>query len=179
MTEVAGQLGEPSLEDLAEREAIAAEPGLRDAIRRVLFERVSTRIAIVVVVIFVLVAVFAPVLAPYHPLKQSFIAINKLPAWDHWLGTDQFGRDVLSRLIYGSRNSLIFGLLSPVFAALFGTILGVTAGYFGGIVDRVISRVIDMLMAFPELLLAILVISSTFASNNMRNLFFRRKFSRW
>ena len=109
------------------------------------------------VVIFVIVAVFAPWLAPYDPLRQSFVAINKLPSWEHWLGTDQFGRDVLSRLIYGSRNSLIFGLLSPVFAALFGTTLGVTAGYFGGIVDRVISRIIDMLMAFPELLLAILI----------------------
>jgi peptide/nickel transport system permease protein len=157
MTEVTSQIGEPSLDDLAEREAIAAEPGLWEAIYRVVFERISTQIALVVVVIFVLLAAFAPWLAPYDPLKQSFVAINKLPSWEHWIGTDQFGRDVLSRLIYGSRNSLIFGLLSPVFAALFGTTLGVTAGYFGGVADRVISRIIDMLMAFPELLLAILI----------------------
>ncbi len=144
-------------EDLAEREAIADEPGVWDAVRRVVFERVSTRIALVVVILFVLVAVFAPWIAPYDPLAQSFTKINKLPSWDYWLGTDQFGRDVLSRMIYGSRNSLIFGLLSPVFSAFFGTLLGVTAGYFGGWIDRVISRIIDMLMAFPELLLAILI----------------------
>jgi peptide/nickel transport system permease protein len=144
-------------EELAEREAIAAEPGAWDAVHRVVFERVSTRIALVVVVIFVLVAIFAPWLAPYDPLAQSMIRINQLPSWEHWLGTDQFGRDVASRMIYGSRNSLIFGLLSPVFAALFGTILGVTAGYFGGTIDRIVSRGIDMLMAFPELLLAILI----------------------
>ncbi len=156
MSEVSGEIGQ-SLEELAEREAIASEPGLFEAIHRVVFERISTRIALVVVVLFVLVAAFAPWLAPYDPLKQSFIAINQLPTWKHWIGTDQFGRDVLSRLIYGSRNSLIFGLLSPVFAALVGTFLGVTAGYFGGIADRVISRLIDMLMAFPELLLAILI----------------------
>jgi peptide/nickel transport system permease protein len=146
-----------SAADLAEREAIAAEPGVRDTIRRVLFDRISTRIALVVAVLFVLVAVFAPWLAPHDPLSQSFTRINKPPSWEHWLGTDQFGRDVLSRMIWGSRNSLIFGLLSPVFAAFFGTILGVTAGYFGGWTDRIISRVIDMLMAFPELLLAILI----------------------
>jgi peptide/nickel transport system permease protein len=144
-------------QDLAEREAIAAEPSFWDAVRQVLLDRWSTRIAFVVVVLFILVAVFAPWLAPYDPLRQSMVAINRMPSWEHWLGTDQFGRDVLSRMIHGSRNSLIFGLLAPVFAAFFGTVMGVTAGYFGGWVDRVISRLIDLLMAFPELLLAILI----------------------
>lgn len=102
-------------------------------------------------------AVFAPWLAPYDPLAQSILAINKTPSMQHWLGTDQFGRDVLSRMIYGSRNSLIFGITSPILAAIFGTILGVVAGYFGGITDRIISRVIDLLLAFPELLLAIII----------------------
>lgn len=142
---------------LAEREAIAPEPGFGDALARVFLDRWSTRIALVVVVFFILVAVFAPWIAPHDPLKQSIISINKLPSADHLLGTDQFGRDVLSRLIEGSRNSLIFGLLAPVFAAFFGTILGVTSGYFGGWTDRIISRLVDLLMAFPELLLAILI----------------------
>lgn len=143
--------------ELAEREAIAAEPSFWDPIRRVLLDRWSTRIALVVVILFLLVAAFAPWLAPYDPLRQSIISINKLPSWSHWLGTDQFGRDVMSRMIFGSRNSLIFGLLAPVFAAFFGTVMGVTAGYFGGWADRVISRLVDLLMAFPELLLAILI----------------------
>lgn len=144
-------------QDLAEREAIAPEPGFWDPVRHVLLDRWSTRIAFLVVILFILAAAFAPWLAPYGPLTQSIISINKLPSWDHWLGTDQFGRDVLSRMIHGSRNSLIFGLLAPIFAAFFGTVMGVTAGYFGGWADRVISRLVDLLMAFPELLLAILI----------------------
>ncbi|QYK43110.1 MAG: ABC transporter permease [Paracoccaceae bacterium] len=147
----------PTAEAIAEREVLAPEPGFREAFSAVVMGRPSTQIAFVVVLVFIAVAVLAPLIAPYDPLRQSIMRINQAPSSMHWLGTDQFGRDVLSRLIHGSRNSLIFGLLSPVFAAFFGTVLGVAAGYFGGVVDRVISRVIDMLMAFPELLLAILI----------------------
>jgi peptide/nickel transport system permease protein len=147
----------PHVGALGEREAIAPEPGIGDVLQRMFLYRWSTRIALVVVLLFIVVAILAPWLAPYDPLRQSILSINKTPSTSHWLGTDQFGRDVLSRLIEGSRNSLIFGLTAPVLAAFFGTILGVTAGYFGGWADRVISRVVDLLMAFPELLLAILI----------------------
>ncbi|MGH0224906.1 ABC transporter permease [Sinorhizobium meliloti] len=135
----------------------AVEPGVFTKVRKILFGRAETAFATAIIVVFVLVALLAPWLAPYDPLAQSIIKINRLPSQDNWLGTDQFGRDVLSRLIYGSRNSLLFGFISPVLAALFGTILGVIAGYFGGIADRLISRLIDLLLAFPELLLAILI----------------------
>ncbi len=130
---------------------------LADAFRHILYGRISTSFALLAVLIFIFVAAFAPWLAPYDPLAQSILAINQKPSAAHWLGTDQFGRDVLSRMIYGSRNSLIFGFISPVLAAIFGTLLGVTAGYFGGITDRIISRLIDLLLAFPELLLAIII----------------------
>ena len=130
---------------------------LADAFRHILYGRISTSFALLVVLIFIFVAAFAPWLAPYDPLAQSILAINQKPSAAHWLGTDQFGRDVLSRMIYGSRNSLIFGFISPVLAAIFGTLLGVTAGYFGGITDRIISCLIDLLLAFPELLLAIII----------------------
>lgn len=133
------------------------EPGTFAKARKILFGRPETALASVMIVIFVVVAILAPWLAPYDPLAQSIIKINKLPSQVNWLGTDQFGRDVLSRLIYGSRNSLLFGFISPVLAAFFGTMLGVIAGYFGGIADRIISRLIDLLLAFPELLLAILI----------------------
>jgi peptide/nickel transport system permease protein len=136
---------------------IADDHRLADAFRHILYGRISTSFALLVVVVFIFVAAFAPWLAPYDPLAQSILAINQNPSAAHWLGTDQFGRDVLSRMIYGSRNSLIFGFISPVLAAIFGTLLGVTAGYFGGIADRVISRLIDLLLAFPELLLAIII----------------------
>ena len=157
MSELIGEAGPKALDAIAEREALAPAPRLIDTVAAVIFARTTTIVAAVIILLFILVAIFAPLIAPYDPLRQSLLQINKPPSWEHWLGTDQFGRDVLSRLIYGSRNSLIFGLLSPVFAAMAGTALGVTAGYFGGIVDRVISRLIDTLMAFPELLLAILI----------------------
>ena len=124
-------------------------------LRRILLGRSSTIVATVIVVVFGVIAVFAPLIAPYDPLAQSILSINALPSSEHWLGTDKLGRDVVSRLIYGSRNSLIYGLVAPTLAAFLGTLLGVGAGYFGGIIDRVVTRIIDLLLAFPELLLAI------------------------
>jgi peptide/nickel transport system permease protein len=120
-------------------------------------ERPATLVASAVVLVFVVVALAAPWLAPHDPLAQSYLRINTYPSAEHWLGTDQFGRDVFSRLLYGARNSLIFGLVSPAIAAVVGTTLGVAAGYFGGVIDRTVSRLIDTLLAFPELLLAIMV----------------------
>jgi peptide/nickel transport system permease protein len=136
---------------------LAPEPSRLDVLRRILLGRRATILASIVIAVFVAIAILAPVIAPYDPLAQSYLRINAYPSAEHWLGTDQFGRDVLSRLILGSRNSLIFGLISPTLAAIFGTALGVAAGYFGGIVDRLVVRIIDLLLAFPELLLAIMI----------------------
>ncbi|RYG85420.1 MAG: ABC transporter permease, partial [Alphaproteobacteria bacterium] len=119
----------------------------------------SVALSLVVILLFAAIALLAPWVAPHDPLAQSFLRINAPPSADHWLGTDQFGRDVLSRLLYGSRNSLIFGLIPPVIAAVVGTCLGVAAAYFGGWLDRIVSRAIDMLLAFPDLLLAIMIAS--------------------
>src|SRR5690554_4184454 len=112
-----------------------APPSPLAKIRAILFGSFATSIATCTIGIFVVIAITAPWLAPYDPLTQSITRINQLPSAENWLGTDQFGRDVLSRLVYGSRNSLMFGFVSPVLAAIFGTMLGVIAGYFGGIVD--------------------------------------------
>jgi peptide/nickel transport system permease protein len=128
-----------------------------DVVKRIFLGRPATIFAAIIIVVFIVIALLAPYIAPYDPLVQSYLAINAYPSAEHWLGTDQFGRDVLSRLLHGSRNSLIFGLVSPTLAAIIGTTLGVIAGYFGGIVDRLITRVIDLLLAFPELLLAIMI----------------------
>jgi peptide/nickel transport system permease protein len=136
----------------------AAAPPKAHALRGLLARQgVSTWLALATILVFVAIAVLAPFVAPHDPLAQSYLRINALPSSEHWLGTDQFGRDVLSRLVHGARNSLVFGLVSPVIAAAVGTTLGVIAGYFGGPVDRVISRLIDLLLAFPELLLAIMI----------------------
>lgn len=136
---------------------VVLETSYLEIIRHAIFSKPSTICASLVIVLFCAVAIFAPLVAPYDPLKQSYFAIGAYPSWQYWLGTDQFGRDVLSRLIYGSRNSLTFGLLAPALAAVIGTTLGVMAGYFGGVTDRIITRLIDLLMAFPELLLAIII----------------------
>ncbi|MDE1996377.1 MAG: ABC transporter permease, partial [Rhizobiaceae bacterium] len=141
----------------SEQPLLAPAPGLISLLGKTLMRQPSTIFALAIAVFFLLTATLAPIISPYDPLAQSILAINKPPSAAHWLGTDQFGRDVLSRMIHGSRNSLLFGLISPALAALFGTTLGVTAGYFGGLIDRIISRLIDLLLAFPELLLAIII----------------------
>jgi len=133
------------------------DQGLLGTLKTTLLDNPGTIVALLIILVLAIVAIFAPLLAPFDPITQSMIKINRVPSWENWLGTDQFGRDVLSRVIYGSRNSLIFGLISPFCAAAVGTTLGVVAGYFGGITDRVISRAIDLLLAFPELLLAIMI----------------------
>lgn len=136
---------------------VPVEVGPISIVKSVFFGRPVTLVAACVILIFIGVAIFAPLIAPYDPLAQSYLRINTYPSAENWLGTDQFGRDVLTRLIYGSRNSLMFGITAPFLAAIIGTTLGVTAGYFGGLVDRLVTRLIDLLLAFPELLLAIII----------------------
>jgi peptide/nickel transport system permease protein len=90
-------------------------------------------------------------------LQQSILNVNLSPSWEYWLGSDQFGRDIFSRLIYGTRASLLLGVIAPVTALVIGGIVGVASGYFGGITDRIGSQIINLLLAFPALLLGILV----------------------
>jgi len=123
---------------------------------RLLKDRV-TLLCVVALTALAAVAIFAKLIAPYDPVAQSVLAANLEPSAEHWLGTDQFGRDVLSRIIFGSRASLLLGLISPVVAAVAGGVLGVVAGYAGGVADRVIGRLSDLLLAFPALLIGIMV----------------------
>ena len=112
----------------------------------------------VVVGILVAIAVLAPALAPWDPNKTDMKRILEGPSTKHWLGTDQIGRDVLSRLLYGSRISLAVGFVSVGIAVLIGILLGAAAGYNGGIVDAFIMRLVDLMLVFPRffLLLAVL-----------------------
>jgi ABC-type dipeptide/oligopeptide/nickel transport system permease subunit len=103
----------------------------------------------------VLMAIFAGVLAPYDPLAQGVGKANEAPTWAHWAGTDSFGRDMLSRIIYGSRIALAVGIVSVLLAMIVGVTLGLAAGYYGGWLDVVIMRVMDGLFAFPIIILAI------------------------
>jgi peptide/nickel transport system permease protein len=114
----------------------------------------------VVVGSLVILAVLAPVLAPWDPNKLDTRRILASPSKSHWLGTDQLGRDVLSRVLYGSRISLAVGFVSVGIAAMIGILLGSTAGYHGGLVDNVIMRLVDLMLVFPRffLLLAVLAL---------------------
>ncbi len=135
----------------------AAGRAARPRIRRLLATRKPTLISGLVLLCVVLIAIFAGDITRYDPLEQSLLSINQAPSADHWLGTDQFGRDVMARIVFGARTSLILGLLSPTLALLIGTVLGLLGGYFGGMIDRLLGRVVDLLLAFPALLLGILV----------------------
>jgi peptide/nickel transport system permease protein len=109
----------------------------------------------VVVVLFVAAAVLAPLVAPFDPLKTNFLLIRKAPSAAHWLGTDDLGRDILSRLIFGARASLLAGSISVSIALALGVPIGLVAGYFGGWSDAVLSRVVEALLSCPFLVLAI------------------------
>jgi peptide/nickel transport system permease protein len=109
----------------------------------------------VIVVVFAMTALLAPWVAPYDPLKTSFLAVRKAPSAAHWLGTDELGRDVLSRLIWGARASLLAGCVSVAIALALGVPLGLAAGYGRRGLDAVISRLMDALLSCPFLILAI------------------------
>ncbi len=108
-----------------------------------------------IVLLFVLIAVMAPLIAPYQPNTSDWMAIRQGPTLAHWFGTDDLGRDILTRIIYGTQASLLVGIVSVAIAIAIGVPLGMIAGYFGGIVDMVISRITDALLACPFLVLAI------------------------
>jgi len=116
-------------------------------------------IGFVIILVLVLMAIFAPLIAPYPPNQMDIVNKLQKPSSAHWLGTDSLGRDTLSRIIYGSRTSLIIGFAVMGISSVAGILLGLLAAYFGGAVYHVIMRFMDALMAFPMLLLALLVAS--------------------
>lgn len=111
----------------------------------------------IVIVLMILTAVFAPLAAPYDHLAQNLTERLQAPSMAHWLGTDELGRDVLSRIIFGARISLTIGLIPTLVSMAVGTVLGLCAGFYGGKVDFVIMRLADIMLAFPSLLLAMVV----------------------
>jgi peptide/nickel transport system permease protein len=135
--------------------ADARVPAMRTSLLRRLARRPSAAIGLVVIVAFVAVAVFAPWLAPYDPIATSFSTVRKAPSAAHWFGTDEIGRDVLSRVIFGARASLLAGVVSVLISLSVGVPTGLLAGYAGGKTDMLISRVTDALLACPFLILAI------------------------
>ncbi len=112
-----------------------------------------------IVIIAAVAGLSAEWIAPYSPTANDFEAMTQPPSWAHWLGTDQFGRDLLSRIIYGARTALIIGFVSAFVGGFAGLVLGVGSAYFGGMVDLILQRVMDVLMAFPLIIMALAVVA--------------------
>ena len=117
-------------------------------------------LGLVIIALFILMAVFAPLLAPYDPVRDQSLGERFAgPSASHPLGQDELGRDILSRIIFGARISLTAGLAAVAFATVFGTLVGVVSGYAGGIIDSILMRMMDIILAFPSILLAIVIVS--------------------
>ncbi len=145
---------------------IAAVTGVREApprvsewrrFSRVFFGRWLVIFGFVVITVLIITAIFAPVIAPYDPVAPDLENNLADPSAQHWLGTDTLGRDTLSRVIYGTRTSLVIGIVAIGIAAAIGMTLGLIAGYYGGWVYTVIMRLVDAIMAFPMILLALVI----------------------
>lgn len=114
------------------------------------------------VVIFVMMfaGIFSPFVSPYDPLAIDFASLLAPPSWEHWCGTDAFGRDICSRLIHGSRTALVIGFTSSFVGSSIGAVLGIASAYFGGKIDDWIQRFVDILLAFPLIVLALVVVAA-------------------
>ncbi|XUM24893.1 ABC transporter permease [Bradyrhizobium oligotrophicum S58] len=122
---------------------------------RRLVKRKGAMVGLGLIAAFILLALFAPLVAPYDPIKTSWSLVRKAPSVAHWFGTDDLGRDVLARVIYGARASLLAGAISVAIALAIGVPIGMLAGYRGGFLDALISRITDAMLACPFLILAI------------------------
>ncbi len=144
--------------EIGAEEEIVAPPSsfLKDLVTAYRRNRLAMAGAAVVLVLF-LMAILAPWLTPYDPYAIDLEIMTEAPSWGHWLGTDQFGRDLLTRILYGTRISLVIGIVPTLLSMAIGTTLGLAGGFYGGKVDMVIMRLCDIVLAFPSLLLAMVV----------------------
>ncbi|TEU12066.1 MAG: ABC transporter permease [Anaerolineales bacterium] len=129
-----------------------------DAVRRLFRDKLAL-VGLVIMGTFLLTAILAPVLAPYDPIEQSLVDRREPPSSQNPLGLDDLGRDILSRVIFGARKSLQVGVMSVTMAIVVGTWIGATSGYLGGWVDSLVMRIMDIMLAFPALLLAIAIVT--------------------
>jgi peptide/nickel transport system permease protein len=133
--------------------------GLRGAVWRFLWRQPIGTVGIVLVAIFGLAGLSADLIAPYYPTANDFAAMTEAPSWAHWLGTDQLGRDILSRILFGARTAYIVGITSALVGGVSGLVLGVGSAYFGGRIDLFLQRILDIVMSFPLIIMALAVVS--------------------
>ena len=155
-----------TLETAGEMTTVRGDSPWRQAWRR-LGQRPAALVGLAVILFFVGIALAAPLVSPYDPIATDWLAVRKAPSLRHPFGTDEIGRDVLSRVIWGARASLLAGLVSVSIALALGMPLGLVSGYQGGIVDGVAMRMIDAMLAIPFLILAIAL--AAFLGPNLTN----------
>lgn len=145
----------PSAVNLASQ--IGEEDRFRDKLLRLAKENKVAVVSAAVILLFVLAAVFAPALTPYNPKQMDMMHRLSAPSAEHLLGTDEGGRDILTRMLYGARVSLLAGVLPTLMSMVLGAALGLIAGFAGGLTDDVIMRIADIMLAFPSTLLAMII----------------------
>jgi peptide/nickel transport system permease protein len=154
----------PAATDTAPQHKPSGGSGSGSVVLRGLLRNKLAAVALAVLALLLVAALFAPLLAPYDPNTQNLLLRLRPPAWQdggsgaHLLGTDQLGRDMLSRVVYGTRVSLLVGAGAALLAGVVGTAVGLASGYFGGWADRTLMRLADVQLAFPSLLLALAVV---------------------
>lgn len=146
--------------DMRLESQIGEEERFGDLMRRMARENKTAVLSFAVIVLMTLAAVFAPLLTPYTEKQMDLMNRLAAPSAKHLLGTDEGGRDVLTRLLYGARVSLLIGVVLALLSLLLGAVLGVLAGYKGGLTDAVIMRIADVTLAFPSMLLAMVIMYS-------------------
>ncbi len=143
------------MEDLASQ--IGEQDGLKEQLLRMARQNKLAVFSAIVIAVMILLAVFAPIIAPYGEAEQDLLARLQAPSAAHIFGTDELGRDIFSRVLYGARVSLLVGILPSIISLLVGVTLGLLAGYFGGGIDYVIMRLADVMLSIPSLLLAMVI----------------------
>ncbi|MGB8452994.1 MAG: ABC transporter permease [Anaerocolumna sp.] len=137
------------------KKVLTAKQERRQQFIHALFNRKPVILGFIIIVIMILLAIFAPVFAPYNPYKQNLLNCLAVPSMEHLFGTDALGRDLLSRIIYGSRSSLIVGFVSTAIAGISGIAIGLLAGYSGKKADMIVMRIMDAMMSIPVIILAL------------------------
>ena len=146
---------------------ISKQSRFRDLLR--LFKKNKMAVlGFAIIAVMIIVAIFAPLIATQVPSEQNLAIRFQAPSGEHFFGTDNFGRDIFSNVVYGARISLFIGFLATILSVIFGTIIGAVAGFFGGGVDNVLMRLVDIILSIPSLILAIAI--STVLGTGIRNL---------
>ena len=154
--------GAHDAEEIAPRRYLADRgwPRARRAVRDFIRRRTLGALGLLIIIVMILAAALADVIAPYGPQDAVFTGLPSAPSLEHLLGTDPFGRDLLSRVIYGARTALLVGFTSSLVGSTLGLVLGVIGAYFGGKIDEVIQRIMDVLLSFPLIVLAIAIVAA-------------------